>query len=366
MAPASWRPARLDLAEPAYVLDVERAVHGTSEPADPAFFDWYYRCNPAGEGIIWYAPTDDPEVPSAGHYAVVPVRMSLRGRPLLGSVSVNTLTHPRFRRMGVSSALVARVFEECRRTGIALSCGFPNPVGYPFFIQSAGYADIGRVPLLLAPLRAAALRLPGRSARWQWFVRAAAPLATSASAAIRATLARSDVAIERVPASWDGWDVLWKRLDGRHAVMLVRDSRYMTWRYGECPTRQYTVYVALCDGEPGGFLVTRTATILGLDTGLIVDFIVDPRWVARRIGEALVVRATRDLAAAGAEVAVALMLERRPEYTALRRAGFFRCPPWLEPQPFTFVLKRHDDAIAAEIPTAIGEWFLTQGDYDVA
>ena len=354
-------PARLPLERARIVLDVERMVYGDGEVSERGFYDWLYRANPAGEAVIWYAATGDPGSESAGHYAVVPVRVALHGAAVAGSVSVNTVTHPDFRRQGIFVALAERVFADCARRGIAFTYGFPNPSSLPGFVGRLGFADIGRVPLLLAPLDARGIALPGSGAVRRLLVRAGAAVATPVSALLRRR-ARGRARVTETPADAADWDRTWETLRGKYPVMVVRDRQYVAWRFGGCPTRRYRLYVAHGDAGPTGFVATRVGSVLGMRAGLVVDLVVARGEAGRDAGLALLAAAMQEFAGARVALAASLMPAIGEEYACLRRAGFFPCPRLLEPQPFPVILRHHGSS--ATVPARLGDWLLTMGDYD--
>jgi GNAT superfamily N-acetyltransferase len=361
MTAARWQPAPLALERAGVVLDLERLVYGVSDVAARPFFDWLYRENPAGEAVIWYAATGGRAPESAGHYIVTPVRVAVHGSTVTASVSVNTVTHPEFRRQGVFVALAERVFEECARRGIAFTYGFPNRNSLPGFVGRLGFADIGRIPLLLAPLGPVATVPDGAGPGRRLLLRAGGRAAWTLSRVVRSGLA-GRARVTEVPADAVDVDRLWERLRGKYPVMVVRDGRYVAWRFGACPTRDYRVLVAHDERGPAGMVVTRIGLVLGMRAGLVVDLLVVPGSAGRDAGLSLLRTATDDFARAGVALAASLVPAVGEEYRCLRRAGFFPCPRRLEPQPFRVILRRH--AAEACVPNAIASWFLTMGDYD--
>jgi hypothetical protein len=354
-----WEPAPLPPGRADLVLGLERLHYGASDVAEPAFHDWLYHANPSGEGIIWYGRTDDAAAPSAGHYIVVPMRTAVRGAVVTASLSLNTLTHPRYRRQGVFVALAEQVFAECVRRGIAFTYGFPNPSSLPGFVGRLRFADIGRLPLLLLPLDARGVVVPA-AGPVGWLLRAGVRGAAAFSALARRRL-DARVPVDETAAEDPVWDRLWERLRAKYPVMVVRDRAYVAWRFGACPTRRYRLYLARGDDHgPLGLAVTRLGTILGMRAGLLVDFVLAPA-AGPAAGSALVRAALAELAASGVALVASLVPRHTEEYTCLRRAGFLPCPPALEPQPFPVILRRHG---GPDVPATVGAWLLTMGDYD--
>jgi hypothetical protein len=104
-----------------------------------------------------------------------------------------------------------------------------------------------------------------------------------------------------------------------------------------------------------GYAVMRTAELLGMRAGMIVDVLADDA----RAGRALLSHALAHFASEDVDLLAALMLPHAPEYGLLRGAGLRPLPRRLLPQPFRLV--------ARDGPTVrdARNWFFTLGDYDV-
>jgi hypothetical protein len=356
---AGFEPTLASLEAPREILQLEGAVYGdNAEVADARFVEWLYARNPAGPGMVWYAPTGKTDAPSAGQVAVVPLRVELCGETGVAGLVLNVATHPHWRGRGVCAGLLAHAVAENARRGLCFTFALPNPNSTPVFLRRAGFADAGSVPLLLVPLDARAL-----VATLHGLPRLGAGLGAGLLAALSAARRWRPPAlpVEEVPADWDGIDALWARLRPARAVAVVRDRVFVAWRFGACPTRRYRLYAAWRGRDIAGLVVTRVAPILGMPAGLVVDLALAPGSGAAEVGAALVARAFAEFKASGAALAASLMLPHSPEYRALRAAGFVRCPRILEPQPFRVVLRPH----ARGIPPQLGGWFLAMADYDV-
>jgi len=358
---AAFEPALVPLASPEVILGLERAVYGDAEVADARFVDWLYRRNPAGEGMVWYAATAERDTPSAGQVAVVPLRVEVCGRRGVAGLVLNVATHPRWRQRGVFAALLERAVAENVRRGLLYTFALPNPSSTPAFLRHAGFADAGRVPLLLAPLDPSVLAATRRGAA-RLVVGLGGRVLTALGSARRASAGA--LPVEEVAADWAGFEALWPRLGTTRPVAVIRDRAFSAWRFGACPTRRYRLHVVRSRGEVAGVVVTRLAPVLGLPAGLVVDLALTPGADAEAAGAALLGHACAQLAADGAALAAALMLPHAPEYRALRRAGFLRCPRVLEPQPFRVVVRTHPAGAAAGMPPGLGHWFLDMADYD--
>jgi len=71
----------------------------------------------------------------------------------------------------------------------------------------------------------------------------------------------------------DRSDRLWERARRPNSAMIIRDHRYLNWRYCQRPDASYTLYGIERASELEGFLVARTATYRGMRWGYLIDFL---------------------------------------------------------------------------------------------
>ena len=71
----------------------------------------------------------------------------------------------------------------------------------------------------------------------------------------------------------DRADRLWERARRPSFAMLIRDHRYLNWRYCQRPDATYILYGVERASELEGFLVARTTTYRGMRWGYLVDFL---------------------------------------------------------------------------------------------
>lgn len=95
-----------------------------------------------------------------GVYAVVSTPLVLDKEKVMGCQSVDTMTHPDYRRQNMSVTLARFCYAEAERRGFRLVYGMPNENSYPMFMKKLGWAHADEMVRWVRPLRAPA-RLPG-------------------------------------------------------------------------------------------------------------------------------------------------------------------------------------------------------------
>lgn len=342
------------------MLALLRANYGDVDFAQESFFRWQYEENPAGPAQIWLAEDPESEV-LAGQYVVIPMRLCLDGAERLGCLSLNTLTDARYRGRGIFTGLARRLFSTLPDAGVALTYGFPNPNSYPGFVEKLEFRDIGQAPLMVKPLDVQ--RLAGRK-----FGGVLGSVLGTAGGLLRPMLwprtrTPQGTGIQIIARDTAGpeFDEFWESQKRRHRLMVVRDARYIAWRYLRCPTRRYNVLSAVSGDRVTAYLVGRIAEVFGVRAGLVVDMLLDTGERDIRAAEHLLAAWESLCASESVEVLAGLMLPHVPEAIAFRRCGYWTVPRRLLPQPMPVIMREHE----TEIPKlGLRDCFLTFGDYD--
>ncbi len=193
-------------------------------PIDTETWAWRYRKTPDGPGIIRLAWDGDV---LAAHYAVSTIPFSIDGKEWLTGLSGTTMTHPRYRGLGLFPALAGEVYAEMERSGRAMVWGFPNRMSHHGFSQKLEWADIYEVPTFRLPLEeAASLPSPRREVVF---------------------LSRFDGRFDR----------LWEEARGDYRVIGRRDRRSLAWRYAYCPFGRYRITGYVEDDRLLGYAVLK-------------------------------------------------------------------------------------------------------------
>jgi len=339
------------------VTALHRRIWPGAEIGDEAYHRWQYQDNPAGPALAALA-ADRAAGELIGQFGALPLRMWVDGEERLAALALNVATDEAQRGRGVFTALGLAADELMAKASAHLAWALPNESSFPGFVRHLGYSHIGDVPLLVRPVNVRRLvrkRLPvpgvdvvASLLAWPF----APPLPKAAQPV-------EGVTVSAVESFDERFNALWARVRGRQRVMVVRDARYLEWRFRDVPLRQYQALLAVADGEPAGYAVMRIAQIAGMEAGLLVDFVVAPSNAGERAGRALVSEALAWFAGHDLDLLASLMLPHAPEYRLLRRAGFRSLPRVLLPQRFRVVAR--DGAAFRDLRN----WFLTMGDYDV-
>src|SRR5262249_9810437 len=150
-------------------------------------------------------------------------------------------------------------------------------------------------------------------------------------------------------------DALWRRCGGRYTSALVRDARYLNWRYADCPDVDYVLLLARnrLTRRPSGLAVLRRGWFAERFAALV-----EWRVPGRTAAVWRLLPAGSDARAREAQPAATKLwpAPSSPAHPLLPRLGF--AP---DPSPFlTSVMNR--SPAAPPIDRLRGEWHYTMGD----
>jgi hypothetical protein len=168
-----------------------------------------------------------------------------------------------------------------------------------------------------------------------------------------------DGKVVRLEAFDDRVDVLWERARRADTAMVIRDHRYLNWRYIDRPDAKYLVYGFERGAELEGFLVARSTTYEGMSWGYLVDFLAPENSPAAL--SALVDTAVDELRRLGASAVVCYLTDDAAR-SVLYRRGFFPAP---QRSPIRFVLFLPEGSAHFKRFTEPSSWYLTMGDGDL-
>jgi len=154
---------------------------------------------------------------------------------------------------------------------------------------------------------------------------------------------------------------LWSAFASEIPVAVERGSDYLNWRFVENPLGPYAIYEFHEDDRLQGYVVFRVANKHGGRIGYIMELIYETD--RPQVGKHLLRYALQEMAADGAELALAWCLRHSPNRRAYRNAGFLRFPERFRPIELHFGARR----LAYSGPISITDrqgWYISYADSD--
>ena len=359
-----WVSSRYSSKDAPDCLQLLRNTSGDVEAASRPYHEWLYEHNPAGPAIAALA-REAEKGRLIGQVAAIPIRVRLSGRERLAGLALDPVIVPAYQNRGVLAGLLKDVGARSAEEGMAFTYGFPDQPSYSTFVNKAGFANAGSVPLLVRPLNPERLALktthslvPGKAAaaaRRLWRTPAPAPRQEAVPG----------LEVQEVDSFDSAFVLFWDRVQHRFPVMVVRDPAYLNWRFAGAPTRKYTTFVAKSEDEIRGFIVLRAAPLGQFSAGLIVELVVEASAEGRAAGRLLIDQAYSYFEEQDLDVLATLALRHTDEFRLLRSRGFWVAPKFLEPRPFRLLVRCHEEERSpSHLAEDLKNWFVTMGDYE--
>jgi len=154
------------------------------------------------------------------------------------------------------------------------------------------------------------------------------------------------------------FDAFWKKVKGDYEIIVVRDSKYLNWRYLKIPHLNYKIYALEKDGEIEGFVVLRISA--SGRKGIIEDILVSADKEGRRLAKILLSYALKYFKKKGVGGVVAWMLKNSSLSGIFRRRGFF-----LRPTPHNLLIRSYGEEFPINYLLNSSKWYVMMGDVDI-
>ncbi len=276
------------------------------------FWPWLYFGNPAGAGTAVVALAGRRVVGKLGR---VPVRVTAGGEGLTAELGEGLTLLPEVRTWTNFRALCEAAVLAKPEQKAAFSFGFATP--YISKLHAAmGYPVLGRVPMFAGVLDGTRMLAARGFAR---------PAAMAAGAAARALFglkrrhrAAAGIDLAEIASFGEEYDALWRSTEPRGGVAIVKDARYLNWRYVQCPAASYRRVAAWSGGELAGYIVWRDRG--PNNDGYVLEFACKGN--SRPVLSALLLAALEDMARNDTGLVMASFPASAACVRVMRSAGF--------------------------------------------
>jgi N-acetylglutamate synthase-like GNAT family acetyltransferase len=319
-------------------------------------WQWMYRANPSGVGVVCLAEHDGRIV---GQAAEVPMTMKIGSESVLASLGLDAMTHPDYRHQGMYAALVKARRAESKARGILATYSFPNAVSY-IVGQKLEACEIAKMQKVVRPLNWwNALRIQTKNRALLTIGGVAGGLLDTLFFRSRKTPIPKGLTIAQVPCFDERIDELWEKVSDQYQIMVMRNKQYLDWRYVTAPDRDYLIYVAERSEAVVGYLVLSRKQVDRAEIGIIIDVFTESEEVAERLISEAVERCRQEK--------VDLLYGARMQSGSLAKAfrkNRFLSAPFLKEKRLMGYL--HSPSIDSRFLQDQNNWFIQIGDSDEA
>lgn len=334
------------------VVELFRAVFGDAFAATARMtWKWKYEMNPALPPLTPRMFITEHRGEAVASFGVVAARIAIQGRAVPMVWGVDFCAHPKHR--GRGPRMIKYVMDQQCDNVVQMG----TPVGRAYELEKRiGCLDLAStvtLKRLLRPYRAAYIR---KGAAAALAIGTAGKIASAGLLILRG-FAPGGFNVGLAPKFDARFDALWQRVGQDFAVILVRDSAYLTWRFSKCPHKTYETVTVDRGGDLAGYATLRVEESRGLKQALVVDLLAgrNDRRALRALLDAVDAygRAQRiDV------ISCTVSRDQKWLRDALRRCGYLAANPGLPVVMGTGGLYR-------DVLPTLRDWYLTRADSDV-
>lgn len=240
------------------------------------YWQWEYKHNPTGITTIWVA--EDGAI-LAGHYALMPLKFKVGHTTYLGAQSIDTFTHDDYRRLGIFVALANKVYALASDHGVAILYGFPSTAAYQGFVEKLGWIKVTSLDKLTKPVDVKSLVFLAapllRRLQFKALFDVIKGFAIGDFRRRKLLRGFTGATLRSVSRFNGAADELWRNLAAEKTVRVVKDSKYLNWRYIQKPGNRYAAFQISLAQSVLGYVVVETRPDRGryLKKGLVLDII---------------------------------------------------------------------------------------------
>lgn len=337
------------------LIDLSKTYYSDGDIVNKSYLNWQYMNNPSGKPFLL---TSREEITKdlAGQYLVLPIKFNLKNNNINGSLSLNTLTSPKYQGKGLFIKMAKATYKSCADSNAFFTIGFPNPNSYPGFVRKLDFVHLGDIPLLIKPLRLFNMAFSVLKRGKQ---KHGGDVSIDGFVCNNPNIKLFDFNDAELEVKYNKF---WNAIRQQYSMSINKTYEYLKWRYETIPTRDYKLFYFEENDEIKGVVVLRAEHVWGFNVGLIMDLLVLDNNLA--IGKKLIKHTKRVFKKSKIDF-IACLHSRTFEYKILKNAFFFTVPQKLLPQKIHFIVRLHKDFPNSKELFKAENWKLTFGDYDI-
>lgn len=355
-----WKPVPYSEEYLKQIIEMTRECYGEeNDIANEDYISYEYFNNINGNVLMRIALDEEKGV-VAGQYSVIPMKMKVNKKSVNCLMSVNTLTKEEYRGQKIFTGLADLVFKDGADRGYEFVYGMPNQNSYPGFVKRLKFNNIGAIPLYLKPISPSNMIMDFKKSRVLAIL--SKPLNIFFDVK-QPKQGKNMKFVELDKSSLKLADEFWEKVKNEYPIMIERTSKYLKFRYLDIPRRKYECYYILENNVPVAFAVGRVMEVANMKCGMLADFIYLKGH--EKAAKNLLKNMHFILKDKGADLVGVMMQSHFKEAKLIKSSGYFKCPKFMEPQPFLLILRTFNEELKNEGINDIKNWFFTMGDYDV-
>jgi len=316
-------------------------------------FKWLTEKNPfiGGDSPYFLLLHREKVVGMLGH---MPLEFTVNGKKKRGYLSQDALLALNYRGKGLGKILLQGIAEQVISFAGAIWFNEPN---YRLYLK-CGWLDVpGFYPYLkiLDPTPFIKERFKGR------ILQNVASFLAKNFLKIREGLRSSEsfrqVRVSEIEQFDEQFDEFFLTVSGQLGIIVMRDHKYLNWKFVEKPFHNYKRYAAIDEkGDLSGYIVIKKQVIENEVRGKILDVLAHPD--KPKVFAALISRGMEEFKKVKVSY-VEIVCTHSPFNKLLRKLGFIRAR-----SPLRFMVCNWENQFSEQFMGDIKNWYLTYSDVD--
>lgn len=263
-------------------LDINKDFEGFEELSVISFgegtnckkemYEWLFEKNPYNKnGNMMYLLKEGDKV--IGCDGLIPNELYVRGKIVLAAHSVKSMTHPDYKKQGIFRKMTENSCERGKQDGVDVVIGLANDQSYPAY-QRFGWPTLFEKEVYVKPI------LINNILKRRIKVGLLASIGNSIYSAYMKNKLNNvmdkEIKFEILNNVPENIQQCWDRFKDKYDVLLVRDYKYLNYRYNQRPDVDYVTILAKLNNEIIGFAILHNSVANGSKMTSSVEFFTDP------------------------------------------------------------------------------------------
>jgi len=233
----------------------------------PEYYNWIYFKNPVGNAIVFCAKHNGKIIST---FAMAPKSFYFFGKEIVIAKTMDMFTHDDYQGLGLMSKLSKLVFDKSKEQMTQMWYVTPSVNSYPIFKNKWKYKEtvklyyclnlLDPIPLLRAHLNKAIIK------KLLWLP---SVCFKNINNIINIKNPKNLIYLD---SFGDDVDALWSNMKDHLKISIIRDSKYLKWRYIDNPDSYKIIGIDSSDGLLG-IIVLKETIRKGLKIGEIMDLL---------------------------------------------------------------------------------------------
>ena len=337
------------------LIDLCKTYYNEGNIINKDYLSWQYLHNPIGKPFLFVSREDETNE-LAGQYLVIPVKFNILKVSILGSLSLNTLTSPKFQGKGLFTKMAQETYKDCTINNAYFTIGFPNPQSYPGFVRKLSFEHLGDIPLLVRPLKYWKILFSFFNKDKK---KHGGNIPIDFDENTNKIIKSLDFNDENL---MNKYNFFWHTISKQYKITTFKDFNFLKWRYNDIPTRKYNLLCFEEDNIIKGLIIIKAENVWGFNVGIIMDLLILENDL--HIGKLLLKFVEKVFTKSNLDFIVSLHSEAN-EYDLFKRSRYIKIPQKILPQKIHFIVRLNKEFPNSEVLFNLHNWKLTFGDYDI-